>query len=76
LNISWTEFCHWQVYLNKHPPEAADNKRVAALMATITNMSGKQLPSGKKVKAEDFLPKPKQSPQDQIAFMKSRNLDG
>jgi hypothetical protein len=71
--MSWTEFCHWQIYLKKYPPEEADNKRAAALMATITNMAGRQLASGKRVKAEDFLPKPKQTAEQQIAFMRTRD---
>ena len=47
--------------------------RTAALMAQITNMSGKSLPKGKTVSVDDFMGKSKkgQSIDDQIAFFKS-----
>jgi hypothetical protein len=45
--------------------------RTAALLAQITNMSGKSLREGKSVSIHDFLGKPKrQSMEEQIAFMK------
>ena len=67
-----SEFYHWQAYLRMEPPDKADNERTAALMATITNMSGKSLRQGKTVKPEDFLggrPR-KQTMEQQIAFMR------
>lgn len=74
LDISWREFMYWQAYLKLEPPDQGDNQRTAALMAQITNMSGKSLREGKKVTADDFLGTGKtkvQSMEEQIAFMKS-----
>ena len=72
LNISWREFLYWSAYLKLEPPERGDNQRTAALMAQITNMSGRSLKDGQVKSAEDFLGKPKvQDMKDQIAFMKS-----
>lgn len=74
LDISWREFMYWQAYLKLEPPDQGDNQRTAALMAQITNMSGKSLREGKKVTADDFLDTGKtkvQSMEEQIAFMKS-----
>jgi len=56
--------------MKMEPPEEGHNQRTAALMAQLTNMSGKSLPKGKTVKPRDFLPRKPQSPQDQIAFMR------
>lgn len=73
LDITWDEFVYWQAYLRLENPEEPANLRTAALMAQITNMSGKSLPKGKTVTADDFMGKAKthQSIQDQIAFFKS-----
>ena len=72
LNISWREFLYWQAYLRIEPPDDADNKRTAMLLAQITNMSGRSLPGKKSVKPDDFLGKSKsQTMQEQIKFMKS-----
>lgn len=70
--MSLSEFAHWQAFLAMEPPDKGDNERTAALMATITNMSGKSLPKNKTVKAEDFLgrKKQRQTMEQQIAFMK------
>jgi len=59
LDMSWDEFVYWQAYLKLEPPEDGHNKRTAALLAQITNMSGKSLPQGKKVTINDFMGKPK-----------------
>ena len=71
-SMSLSEFSHWQAYLAMEPPERGDNERTAALMATITNMSGRSLPNKKTVTPDDFLSKKKQSQtaEQQIAFMK------
>ncbi len=70
--MTWTEFCHWQAYLRMEPPGQADNRRTAALMAQITNMSGRALPKGKIAEADDFLGgKTGQSAAEQIAFMRA-----
>ena len=72
LKMSWREFLYWQEYLRIEPPDEGDNKRTAALLAQITNMSGKSLPKNRTVKPDDFLGKPKQQTmQEQIDFMKS-----
>ncbi len=74
LDMSWREFLHWQAYLQIENPEKGANERTAAIMAQITNMSGRSLPDKKMVTADEFLGKQKtaqQSMQDQIAFMKS-----
>jgi hypothetical protein len=71
LDITWDEFVYWQAFLRLEPPDQGDNQRTAALLAQITNMSGKSLKKGKSVSIDDFLGKPKrQSMEDQIAFMK------
>ena len=71
LDISVREFYHWIAYLKLHPPDDGDNQRTAALMATITNMSGKSVKQS--VKAEDFYqkPQPKQRPEDQMDFLRA-----
>jgi hypothetical protein len=74
LDMSWREFLHWQAYLQIENPEKGANERTAAIMAQITNMSGRSLPDKKMVTAEEFLgtaKTPQQSMQDQINFMKS-----
>jgi hypothetical protein len=71
-SISWDEFIYWQAYMHLEPPERAANQRTAAILAQITNMSGKSLRDGKTVTAEDFLgTKKKQTMEEQIQFMKS-----
>jgi hypothetical protein len=71
LDISWEEFVYWQAYLRLEPPEHAANVRNAALMAQITNMSGRSLKDNSRVTIDDFLGKPKrQSMEAQIAFMR------
>ena len=63
---------YWNAYLKLEPPDRGDNQRTAALMAQITNMSGRSLKEGQLKTAEDFLGKPKvQSMTEQIAYMKS-----
>ena len=71
LDISWDEFVYWMAYLHLEPPEEPANVRNAALMAQITNMSGRSLKNNKTVTADDFLGKKKQTMQEQIAFFKS-----
>ena len=74
MDMSWREFMYWNAHLKLEPPDEGDNRRAAALMAQITNMSGKSLRDGKTVTAEDFLGARKthvQSMEEQIAFMKS-----
>lgn len=69
--MSWREFAYWQEYLRIEHPERGANLRAAALMAQITNMSGRSLPEKKMVTPEDFLGEKKpQSMEEQIAFMK------
>ena len=73
MDMSWREFMYWNAYLKLEPPDDGDNKRAAALMAQITNMSGKSLRNGKTVTADDFLGRSKsvaQSMEEQIAFMR------
>lgn len=71
LDMDWNEFVYWQAYLEIEPPEQAANVRTAAILAQITNMSGKSLRDGAKVSIDDFLGKPKrQTIEQQIAFMK------
>lgn len=74
LNISLREFYHWLHYLKLEPPDEGERQRFAALMAQMTNMSGKSLKQGHTVTADDFLGKPKeikrQTAEEQIAFMK------
>lgn len=68
--MSWREFLHWQAYLGMEPPDQADNQRTAALLAQITNMSGRSLPDRKRVSPDDFMrtaQKP-QTSEDQKAF--------
>lgn len=75
LDITWEEFVYWQAYLQIEPPDQRDNERTAAVLAQITNMSGKSLEDGKTVTADDFLGKGKvQTAEEQIAFM--RGLGG
>ncbi len=73
--MSWREFHYWQAYLHIESPERGANERTAAIMAQITNMSGRALPDKEMVSADDFLgaakKTPQQSIQDQINFMKS-----
>jgi len=77
LNITWEEFIYWQAYLRMEPPDDGDNKRTAALLAQITNMAGRSLPERRRVKPEDFLGgKPRQTIEDQIAFMKGLGKNG
>ena len=72
LDITWDEFVYWQAFFGIEHPEEAANQRTAALLAQITNMSGKSLKDGVKVTADEFLGKPqKQSIESQIAFFKS-----
>lgn len=72
--MSWEEFMYWTAYLAIEPPDEGDNKRTAALMAQITNMSGRSLPDKKFVDADDFLGKKKQqTAEQQLAFMRSIN---
>ena len=70
--MPWDEFVYWQAYLSIEPPGQQDDQRFAALMAQITNMSGRSLPDRKTVKPSDFLgsPKRQQTMEEQIAFMK------
>lgn len=71
LDISWDEFIYWRAYFSEEPPEEAANLRTAAVLAQITNMSGKSLPKGKRVTADDFLGGRKvQTAEEQIAFMR------
>ena len=64
-------------YLDLEPPDQAENYRSAMVLAQITNMSGRSLPDGKRVKPEDFLgqsdkpAKSAQSEADQKAFLQS-----
>lgn len=61
--------------MNLRPPEEPANRRAAALMAQITNMSGRS--SRKTVTADDFLGGHKeQSAEEQIAFMRSIGGEG
>ena len=74
MNMSWREFSYWQAYFKIEPPEEGDNRRTAALMAQITNMSGRVLPDRKTVSPDDFFGNSasnQQSMDEQIAFMKS-----
>lgn len=66
-----SEFTYWQAYFRLHPPEQPALERTAALMATITNMSGRSLPAKKFVTPDDMLGRRKvQTAEQQIAFMK------
>ncbi len=61
------------------PPDDAENRRAAAIMATITNMSGRSLKDGKKVLAEDFYGTKEewlQTASEQIALLKGLGSDG
>ena len=72
LNMSLRQFYTWLAYLKIEPPEEGARRRTAALMAQITNMSGRSLPDKKQVNADDFLGvKQQQTAKEQIAFMKS-----
>ena len=74
MDMSWEEFMYWNAYLALEPPEHAANLRTAALMAQITNMSGRSLPDKKFVNVDDFIGKPKvQTAEEQLAFMRSLN---
>ena len=69
--MSWTEFLYWQAYLELEPPDRDANHRAAAIMAQLTNMSGKSLKDGKSVTPDDFLGvKKQQTAAEQIAFLK------
>lgn len=56
-SMPMSEFVGWMAYLRSDPVQEAENARAAALMAQITNMSGRSLPKGRHVKPEEFLPK-------------------
>ena len=73
LDITWEEFVYWQAYFHLEPPEEPAMQRTAAILAQITNMSGKSLPKGKTVTADDFIGRKSnvQSIEDQIAFFKT-----
>lgn len=72
LDITWDEFVYWQAYMNLRPPEEPANRRTAAVMAQIANMSGRSLRGDKTLTAEDFLGEHKgQTAEEQIAFMRS-----
>jgi len=79
MNMSWREFSYWQAYFKIEPLEEGDNKRMATLLAQITNMSGRSLPGKQSVKPEDFFGgsakqstlDQSQSMDEQIEFMKS-----
>ena len=74
--MTWDEFIYWQAFLHLEPIDDHANQRTAAILAQITNMSGKSLREGKTVTPDDFLGVPKkQSMHDQIAFFKSINKD-
>ena len=76
LDISWDEFVYWQAFFHLEPIDESDNRRAAAIMAQITNMSGKSLKEGKTVTPDDFLGKSqRQSMHDQIAFFKAISKD-
>jgi len=76
LDITWDEFIYWQAYLGMEPPDEAATQRTAMILAQITNMSGRSMPKGKTVTADDFLGKPKeQTLEEQIAFMRSLSGD-
>ncbi len=65
---------YWQEYLALVPPDRPASERTAALMAQITNMSGRSLPDKKMVRAKDFLDPQEpsqQAMQDQINYMKA-----
>ena len=71
LHITWDEFVYWQAYLGVESPNEPANQRTAAILAQITNMSGRSMPKGKMVTADDFLGRPKeQTAEEQIAFMR------
>ena len=76
LDITWSEFVYWQAYLRLEPTEEPANKRTAAVLAQITNMSGRSLRNNKTVSGDDFLggKDRAQSAEEQIAFM--RSIDG
>ena len=71
LDISWSEFVYWQAYLDIEPPDRAATHRTAAVLAQIANFSGRSLPDGKRAKAEDYLPRKRQTAAEQKAFFKS-----
>lgn len=71
LDITWEEFVYWQAFLKIEPPDEPAMRRTAALMAQITNMSGRSLKNNKTVSADDFMGKKMQTPDEQIAFFKS-----
>lgn len=77
LDITWEEFVYWQGFFHAEPPDMGANARTAAVLAQITNMSGKSLPKGKKVTADDFLGRRReQTAEEQIAFMRGLSGDG
>ena len=69
--MPYEEFIYWQAYFMLEPPDDAANRRVAAIMAHIANMSGKSLPAGKTVSAEDFFGRKEQTAEQQIAFLRA-----
>ena len=72
LDITWDEFIYWQAYLDIERPNEAANQRTAAILAQITNMSGRSMPTGKMVTPEDFFGERKgQTAEQQIMFMRS-----
>lgn len=79
LDITADEFLYWQAFLTLEPPEDSANQRAAAIMATITNMSGRSLKDGRKVSAEDFYGEKGEFVQDaadQIALLKGLDSNG
>ena len=79
LDITADEFIHWQSFLLMEPPDDAENRRAAAIMATITNMAGRSLKDGKKVSADDFYGTKEewlQTAAEQIALLKGLGSDG
>lgn len=72
LRMSWREFNLWQAYLNVENPEERQDRRLASLMAHISNMAGKQMADGKTAHPDDFLGiRREQSAEDQIRIMEA-----
>lgn len=73
--MGWREFQLWQEYMKQYPPDRGEQLRTAALMACITNMSGKSMPEGKRVTTRDFLPEDDplnlQTQDQTLAFMRA-----
>lgn len=79
LNITADEFFLWGEFLKMEPPEDSANRRAAAIMATITNMSGRALKDGRKVSADEFYGKKQawiQTAEEQIAMLKGLGSNG